>query len=81
MAKRRAGIGLLVGVNLLLISMLGFFQMTSAAPPSANMPFANSVEQRMDMVNQLKELNAQIKELNAFLKSGNLKVVAVPEKK
>jgi len=65
----------LLGANALFCCVLGFYQMTDAAPPAANLPFANSVEQRLDMIGQLKEVNAQLKELNALLRSGTLQVV------
>jgi hypothetical protein len=68
----------LVGANVLVLLVLSFYQITDAAPPQ--MPFA-SVEQRGEMVAQLKEINAQLKELNTLLSSGELKVIARPEEK
>jgi hypothetical protein len=65
----------LLGANALFCCVLGFYEMSDAAPPAMNQPFANSVEQRVDMVAQLKEINTQLKELNALLRSGNLQVV------
>jgi len=66
----------LVTVNLLFLGVLSFYQTSAAAPaPSGAPPFANSLEQRMEIAGQLKELNAQLKELNALLRSGNLKVI------
>jgi hypothetical protein len=74
---------MLLGVGVALLGcVLGFHQFTSAAPPAAPPPFANSIEQRAEMVEQLKEMNAQLKEQNALLKeqltllrSGQVKVI------
>jgi len=73
----------LAGVSVALLGcVLSFYQLTSAAPPNAQPPFANSVEQRIEMVEQLKEINAQLKEQNTLLKeqlgllrSGQVKVI------
>lgn len=59
----------LVGAVLALLGcVLGLYQFTSAAPPPAAGPFANSVEQRQEMVEQLKAIHAELKEQNALLK-------------
>lgn len=63
----------LITANALCWCMLSFQQPSSAAP--AKEPFANAVEQRFEMLAQLKEINAQLKEQNALLRSGSLKVV------
>lgn len=73
----------LLGVGIALLGcVLGLYQFTSAAPPAATPPFANSIEQRAEMVDQLKEINALLKEQNALLKeqltllrSGQVKVI------
>lgn len=73
----------LLGVGIALFGcVLGFYQFTSAAPPANPGPFANSIEQRLEMVEQLKQINAQLKEQNALLReqltllrSGQVKVV------
>ena len=75
----KRNLGILVAIAV-FGCVLSFYQMTGAAPPPAQMPFA-SVEQRGEMVNQLKEINAQLKELNALLRSGELKVIVRPEEK
>jgi hypothetical protein len=59
--------------------MLGFYRTTNAAPPPP--PFANSVEQRLETVQQLKEIKALLKEQNALLQSGNVKVIIVEQDK
>jgi hypothetical protein len=67
---------LLIGLNLFCWYMLGFHQPASVAQQSTNgeLPFANSVTQRFDMVDQLKQINAQLKEQNALLRSGTVRV-------
>jgi hypothetical protein len=39
------------------------------------LPFANSVVQRFDAIDQLKQINAQLKEQTALLKSGTVRVL------
>jgi len=79
MSKRSAW--LLLAENALFCCVLSFYQMSDAAPPGPNQPFANAIEQRNDMVAQLKDINTQLRELNALLRSGNLQVVIrVPAK-
>ena len=70
----------LIAANVLFCCVLSFYQTTGAAPTPPRLPFANSVEQRGEMIKQLKEINAQLKEQNALLRSGNLEVI-VGEKK
>lgn len=68
----------LIGVNLLCWYMLGLQQPQSAAQQSSTngqLPFANAVVQRMEMIEQLKEINTQLKEQNALLRSGTVKVL------
>lgn len=76
-----------IGVILLGCCMLGFYQTTSAAP-QAPPPFANAVEQRIETINELREIRALMKEQNALvkeqialLKSGEVKVVVVAAEK
>ncbi len=42
---------------------------------NGELPFANSVVQRFDMIDQLKQINAQLKEQNALLRSGTVRVL------
>ncbi len=80
--KRRTGWALLLAANVLGYCVLGFYQAKAAAPrTSSRPPFANSVEQRMEMIRVLGEIKEQLKEQNALLRSGKLKViVSQPEK-
>ena len=79
--NRLNGWGLLLGGIVLCCCVLSFYQTTSAQPPQAKEPFANSVEQRMEIVKLLTDIRDQLKEQNALLRSGELKVIVVPPKK
>ena len=72
--KRPTGWILLIVANVLFCCVLSFYQTTDAAPPKAKQPFANAVEQRMEMVGELKEIKNLLKEQNALLRSGKVKV-------
>ena len=69
----------LLGFNLLCWCMLGLQQPVSLAQQTQNqngeLPFANSVSQRFEIIEQLKLINAQLKEQTTLLRSGTLKVV------
>jgi len=65
---------MLVGANALGYCMLSFYQAGVAQTPPIQ-PFANAVEQRIEMIAQLREINAELKAQNALLRSGTLKVV------
>lgn len=77
---------LLVGAIALGCCVLSSYRATDAAPHEP--PFANAVEQRMETVNELREIRALLKEQNALIKeqmtllrSGEAKVVVImPEK-
>ena len=79
--NRRSRWGLLVAGIVLICCVLSFYRTTNAQPPQAREPFANSVEQRMDMLKALNEIRDQLKEQNALLRSGDVKVIVVPPKK
>jgi len=68
MNRRIAGWTLLVVVNVLVISVLSLDRPTAAAPPSARPPFSNSVEQRGDMIKELREIKALLREQNGILR-------------
>ena len=74
--RRRTGWALLVAANVLCYCVLSFYQTTDAAPRAGGRPpFANSVEQRMEMISLLREIRDQLKQQNALLRSGKLKVI------
>ncbi len=60
---------LLIITNVLLLCMLGLYRSTTAAPAANNEPFANSIEQRAEMIKQLQEINAQLKEQNSMFRA------------
>lgn len=74
--KRRMGWAALVAANALAWGVLSFHQTTDASQKTGGQPpFANSVEQRMEMAGYLREIRDLLKEQNALLQSGNLRVV------
>ena len=68
--------GLILAFNVLFLGVLGFYQATSAQTPvPAQQPFANSVQQRLDTIELLKETNRLLREQNDLLRSGQLRVI------
>ena len=62
----------LVFVGLALCCLvLRLYQDSDAAPRSASQPFANAVEQRMEMITQLREIRMLLKEQNTLIKQQN----------
>lgn len=79
---RRTTVALLIVANIVFCCVLSFYRTSDAAPKPPQEPFANSVEQRIEMVACLREIRDLLKEQNAMLKSGTLKVVvAEPDKR
>jgi hypothetical protein len=76
-SDKRLRWALLVGLNLFCWYMLGLHQPASVAQQQSNgeLPFANSVVQRFDMIDQLRQINQQLKEQNALLRSGTVRVM------
>jgi hypothetical protein len=70
---------LLIVANVLCYCVLSFYRSTDAAPPSPRLPFANSVEQRFEMVGELKEIKELLKQQNEMLRNGTLRVVVVQQ--
>ncbi len=87
--SRRAGWTMLIVANVLFYCMLSFYQASDAAPSKTKLPFANAVEQRFEMIGQLKEIRSLLREQNALireeltlLRSANPKVaVGEPERR
>ena len=73
--RRRTGWALLLTANVLCYCVLSFYRTGDAAAPKGSPPFANSVQQRMETVNELKEIKELLREQNALLRSGRLGVV------
>lgn len=70
---------MLIGANVLFFCVLGLYQRSSAQ--SVRQPFSNAVEQRAEMIEQLKELNTLFREQNRLLRSGKIQVVVIDAKK
>jgi hypothetical protein len=60
---------LIVTFLALAIGVLGFYSPTGAAPQGGQLPFANSVEQRLEIVTELREIKELLKEQNALLRA------------
>ena len=79
--RKRAGWVLLIVANVLFCCVLSFYRTTDAAPPKAKLPFANPVEQRMEMIQELREIKNLLKEQNSLLRSGKVMVVVSDSEK
>lgn len=66
---------LLLAANAMILCMLSFHQSTAATQRPPEQPFANAVQQRAEMIGELKQISALLKEQNALLRSGKLQVV------
>lgn len=69
MKKTNLRWALLLAANAVVWCVLGFSG-TSVAAPGAKPPFSNSVEQRGEMIRELREIKALLKEQNALLRAG-----------
>ena len=58
-----------------ITGVLSFYGSSIAQQRGPTQPFANSVQQRMDMVQHLKAIEDLLREQNDLLRSGKLKVV------
>jgi hypothetical protein len=61
--------------NALAFGVLGLYKTTVAGSPGVALPFANTTESRLEMIQELKEIRDLLKEQNALLRSGEVKVV------
>ena len=68
---------LLVAANALALGMLGFYSQLGAAPPAGQPPFANPIDQRLDMIRELREIKELLKEQNDLLRGGADKTNAI----
>lgn len=55
----------------ILCCVLSFYRASDAAPPADNLPFANAVQQRMNMIAELKAIRELVKEQNSLLRAQN----------
>lgn len=60
----------------LFFCVLGFYRISPAAP-NAQQPFGNSLGQRQQIIDQLKETNRLLRQQIALLQSGRVTVVVV----
>jgi len=67
----------LVAANLAALGMLGFYSQLGAAPPAGQPPFANPIDQRLDMIRELREIKELLKEQNDLLRGGADKTNAI----
>ena len=79
MRIQRLGWATIIAANLLGWCVLSFLQSTSVAQQTGRQPFANSVEQRGEMIELLRELNTQLREQNELMRSGRLQVIISDE--
>jgi hypothetical protein len=66
---------LLIVANVLCYCVLSLYQPGIAAQPSDPARIANPIEQRADMLDELKQIRELLKEQNELLRSGKLRVV------
>jgi hypothetical protein len=64
----------LVSANVAVLAVLGFYSTLGAAPQAGQPPYANPVEQRDEMVRELREIKELLREQNALLRGGTNKV-------
>ena len=69
----------LVAANVLGWCVLSLYQAATAqtGKPSA-LPFANSVQQRFELIDEIRRTNEVLSEQNALLRSGKLRVIVEP---
>ena len=65
---------LLATAHVVIVGVLGFYSTLGAAPQAGQPPFANPIDQRADMVRELREIKELLKEQNALLKGGAGKI-------
>jgi hypothetical protein len=59
---------LLIAANVALWCVLGVYQFGEAQSKSPQLPFANSNEQRSEIVQELREIKLLLKETNSLLR-------------
>lgn len=73
--KRSTGWGLVLVLNVLAFCMLGFYQRAAGGSPGGTLPFANTTETQLEVVQELKAIKELLKEQSALLRSGEVKVI------
>lgn len=67
---------LLVVLNCVTLMSLGAYQWCEAQSTGGQLPFANSNEQRSDILREVREIKALLKEQNDLLREGAVKNAA-----
>jgi hypothetical protein len=60
---------LVLALNAVVLGVLGLYGSLVAAPQAGQPPFANPIDQRAEMVRELREIKELLKEQNALLRS------------
>jgi hypothetical protein len=68
----------LLVANAVALGVLGFYSTLGAAPQAGQPPFANPIDQRLDMIRELREIKELLKEQNNLLRGGADKTNAIP---
>lgn len=69
MKSRTCGWIALIFANVVAWCMLGFQQPIGAAPQDVRMPFDNAIQQRAEMIRELREIKNVVKEQSALLRA------------
>lgn len=69
MSNKLFGWATLLSANLFLWGVLSFYESSSAAPPSGQPPFANSVEQRNEIIHELQQIKGLLQEQVQLLRA------------
>lgn len=59
---------LLVAANVAAWGVLGLYGVLGAAPQAGQPPFANPIDQRAEMIRELREIKELLREQNAMLR-------------
>lgn len=76
---RKSSLMLLLVACVLSSCMLVFYQTGEAQNSAPEPTLANAVQARQQMIANLQEIKELLKEQNTLLRSGQVKVVVVPE--
>jgi len=63
----------MIALNVIALCVLGLNGTSGAAPQGGKQPFSNAVEQRHEMVRELKEIKGLLKEQNELLRTAAAK--------
>ena len=66
----------ILAANAVVLGVLGLYGGVVAAPQAGQPPFANPIDQRAEMVRELREIKELLKEQNALLRSSRNKTDA-----